>query len=143
MTEGSLQANVAEVARYFRRYGWAFDRLDDETFRTSFRGKNAAFVALVRVTEHWIVFSVNPFVRAPDDGLGPVTLRFLATANFQESVVKLGLDDEDDVFINVELPVDGFSYELFAAALTSLSHAADRLIVLLLQALVIDDRNAA
>ena len=143
MTDGSPQAHVAEVARYFRRYGWAFDRLDDETFRTSFRGKNAAFIALVRMTEHWVVLTVNPFVRSPDGGLGPVALRFLATANFQESIVKLGLDDDDDVFINVELPVEGFSYELFAAALTSLSHAADRLIVLLLQAMVIDDRNAA
>ena len=31
--------SAAEVARFFRRYGWSFDRLDDDTFRTSFRGK--------------------------------------------------------------------------------------------------------
>jgi hypothetical protein len=143
MTSGKTQTTVAEVARYFRRYGWSFDALDDETFRTSFRGKNAAFVALVRVTEHWLVMAVNPFVRAPDDGYGPVALRLLATANHHESIVKLGLDDDDDVFVNVELPVEALSYELFAAALTSLSHAADRLIVPLLQAVVIDERNAA
>jgi hypothetical protein len=143
VTDGSIQANVAEVARFFRRYGWAFDQLDDETFRTSFRGKNAAFIALVRVTEHWIVLTVNPFVRMPEGGLGPVAMRLLATANFHENVVKLGLDDDDDVFVNVELPVEGFTYDLFAAALTSLSHAADRMIVPLLQAIVIDDRNAA
>jgi hypothetical protein len=143
MTAEPMQASAAEIARYFRRYGWRFDVLDDETFRTSFRGKNSAFVALVRVTEHWVVLAVNPLVAAPDAGYGPVALRLLATANHHESVVKLGLDDDDDVFINVELPSEGFSYELFAAALTSLSNAADRLIVPLLQAIVIDERNAA
>jgi hypothetical protein len=143
VSSGSVAVDVAEVARYFRRYGWRFDLLDDETFRTTFRGRNAAFVALVRVTEHWIVLTVNPFVRAPGGGFGAVALRLLATANHQESIVKLGLDDDDDVFINVELPVEGLGYDGFAAALTALSHAADRLIVPLLQAIVIDERNAA
>jgi hypothetical protein len=138
-----VPSQVAEIARFFRRYGWAFDHLDDETFRTSFRGKNAAFVVLVRVTEHWVVFTVNPFVKTPDAGFGPVALRLLATANHHESIVKLGIDDDDDAFVNVELPVEGLNYEVFAAALTSLSHAADRLIVPLLQAVVIDDRNSA
>jgi hypothetical protein len=138
-----VQTHVAEVARFFRRYGWRFDQLDDETLRTSFRGHNAAFVALVRVTEHWVVLTVNPFVRAPHAGYGVVALGLLARANHQENIVKLGLDDDDDVFVNVELPVEGLGYEEFAAALTALSHAADRLIVPLLQAIVIDERNAA
>ncbi|MBM4283521.1 MAG: hypothetical protein FJ137_23195 [Deltaproteobacteria bacterium] len=139
----SVQARVAEVARFFRRYGWRFDMLDDETFRTIFRGRVAAFVALVRVTEHWVVLTVNPFVRPPGAGFGAVALRLLASANHQENIVKLGLDDDDDVFVNVELPTEELGYEEFSAALTALSHSADRLIVPLLQAMAIDERNTA
>jgi len=133
----------AEIARFFRRYGWSFDSIDDDTFRTSFRGKNAAFVALVRVTEHWVVFTINPFVKAPDAGFGAVALKLLAVANQQASLVKLGLDDDGDAFINVELPTESFIYEHFAAALTALTHAADGLLVPILQATVVDDRNLA
>ncbi len=143
MTTESTTTSPAEVARFFRRYGWTFDQIDDDTFRTSFRGKNAAFVALVRVTEHWVVFTINPFVKVPDDGFGPVALKLLALANQQASLVKLGLDDDGDAFINVELPTEDFGYSQFASALTALTHAADGLLVPILQAVVVDDRNDA
>lgn len=143
MNAGSTTTSPAEVARFFRRYGWTFNQLDDDTFRTSFRGKNAAFVALVRVTEHWVVFTINPFVKGPDSGFGAVALKLLAVANQQASLVKLGLDDDGDAFINVELPTEGFEYSQFSAALTALTHAADGLLVPILQAVVVDDRNTA
>ncbi len=141
MSTEPTTTSPAEIARFFRRYGWTFDHIDDDTFRTSFRGKNAAFVALVRVTEHWVVFTINPFVKSPDTGFGPVALKLLSVANQQASLVKLGLDDDGDAFINVELPTEGFSYGQFASALTALTHAADGLLVSILQAVVIDDRN--
>ena len=143
MTAEATTTSPAEIARFFRRYGWTFDQLDDDTFRTSFRGKNAAFVALVRVTEHWVVFTINPFGKGPDAGFGPVALKLLAVANQQASLVKLGLDDDGDAFINVELPTEGFGYDQFSAALTALTHAADGLLVPILQAVVVDDRNVA
>jgi len=143
VTAESAATSPAEIARFFRRYGWIFDQLDEDTFRTSFRGKNAAFVALVRVTENWVVFTINPFVKGPDAGFGPVALKLLAVANQQTSLVKLGLDDDGDAFINVELPTEGFDYSQFSAALTALSHSADGLLVSILQAVVVDVRNAA
>jgi hypothetical protein len=147
VTEEEEQAEAttspAEIARFFRRYGWTFDTIEDDTFRTSFRGKNAAFVALVRVTEHWVVFTINPFVKGPDAGFGVVALKMLAIANQQASLVKLGLDDDGDAFINVELPTEHFTYEHFASALTALTHAADGLLVPILQATVVDERNLA
>jgi hypothetical protein len=81
--------------------------------------------------------------RSPDAGFGPVALKLLAVANQQTSLVKLGLDDDGDAFINVELPTEGFDYTHFSAALTALSHAADGLLVPILQAVVVDARNAA
>lgn len=139
-SEGTL-VSAAEVARFFHRYGWNFDRVDDDTFRTGFRGKNATFVALVRVTEHWIVFTINPFVKAPGTGFGPVAVRMLATANHQATMAKLGIDDDGDAFINVEMPTEAFAFAQFSAALTTLSHFADAMIVPLLQAMAVDDRN--
>ena len=141
-TERRARTDAAEIARFFRRYGWSFERLDDDTFRTGFRGKNAAFVALVRVTPHWVVFTVNPLVRAPKAGFGGAMLRALALANQQANLAKLGLDEDGDAFINVELPSEGFGFSHFVAALGALTHFADTLVVPLLQAQTIDDLNS-
>lgn len=139
--EPRARTNAAEVARFFRRYGWSFERIEDDTFRTGFRGKNAAFVALVRVTAHWVVFTVNPLLRAPDAGFGPATLKALAVANQQANLAKLGIDDDGDAFINVELPTESFEFSHFVAAVGALAHFADTFVVPLLQAKAIDDRN--
>lgn len=141
--ETRTRASAAEVARFFRRYGWSFERIEDDTFRTGFRGKSAAFVALVRVTPHWVVFTVNPLLRAPPAGFGAATLRALAAANQQANLAKLGLDDDGDAFINVEMPTEGFGFAQFSAALGALSHFADAFTVPLLQAQVIDARNGS
>ncbi len=136
------KTSAAEIARYFRRYGWSFERIEEDTFRTGFAGKNASFVALVRVTAHWVVFTVNPLLRVPHGGFGKATLRALAVANQQANLAKLGIDEDGDAFINVELPADGFVFSHFAAALASLAHFADTLVVPLLQAKAVDERNA-
>jgi hypothetical protein len=139
--EPAQKTSAAELARFFRRYGWSFERFEDDTFRTGFRGKNAAFVALVRVTSHWVVFTVNPLLRAPEGGFGPATLRTLAVANQQANLAKLGIDDDGDAFINVELPTEGFTFQHFVAALGALAHFADLFVVPLLQAKAIDERS--
>lgn len=139
--EGRPRTSPAEVARFFRRYGWSFERIDDDTFRTGFRGKNAAFVALVRVTPHWVVFTVNPLLRATGASFGLATLRVLAAANQQANLAKFGLDEDGDAFINVELPTENFTFEHFSAALGALAHFADAFVVPLLQAQAIDEMN--
>jgi hypothetical protein len=135
------RTSPAEVARFFRRYGWSFERLEEDTFRTGFRGKASAFVALVRVTEHWVVFTINPLLKAPPEGFGHATLKALAAANQHANLVKLGIDDDGDAFINVELPSEAFGFETFQTAMGALAAFADRLIVPLLQAQTIDERN--
>ncbi len=136
-----LPATSSDLASFFKKYGWSFERLDDVTFRTGFRGKNAAFVALARVTEHWVVVTINPLVKAPVDGWGPTALFALAAANQHANLVKLGLDDDGDAFITVELPSEGFGYTHFQSAIGALSHFADQLVVPLLQAVAIDERQ--
>jgi hypothetical protein len=135
------RASVASIEDGFKRFGWSYERLDDDTFRTSFRGKNASFIALVRVTEHWVVFTVNPYVQGPVGGFGPVALKLLASGNQQGNLVKLGIDDDGDSFMNVELPAEGFSYPQFQAALTALGHFADAMILQILQAVIVDEHE--
>ncbi len=130
-----------DVERYFERYGWSFDAIDDDTVRTGFRGQSGSFTALVRVTEHWVVFTINPYLRPPGAGWGRASLTALAATNQAIHLAKVGLDNDDDAFLTVELPSEGFSYGLFEEAMAALSTAADGYVVTLLQARAIDERN--
>lgn len=126
------------LERYFERYGWSFERLDELTYRTGFRGQHGAFAALVRVTDHWVIFTINPYVEAPEAGWGLASLRALALANQAINMAKIGLDQDGDVFMTVELPSEGFEYSHFSDAMTTVTHFADSFLVPLLQARAID-----
>ena len=81
----SLETGVtsATLEDYFERYGWSVEQLDTITFRTGFRGRNATFTALVRLTEHWVVFTINPLVRPPENGWGASSLETLSRKRFR------------------------------------------------------------
>jgi hypothetical protein len=87
--ENEERASADFIESSFKRFGWSYERVDEDTFRTSFRGKNASFVSLVRVTEHWVVFTINPFVNGPPGGFGAVALKLLASGNQQGNLIKL------------------------------------------------------
>lgn len=131
----------ADIERYFERYGWSYEKLDEATFRTGFRGQHGTFAALVRLTEHWVIFTINPYLRPPEGGFGIATLRTLALGNHAINMAKLGIDPDGDVFLTVELPSEGFHYSHFADAMTAVTHFADGFIVPLLQAKAIDERS--
>lgn len=132
--------HLEDIERYFERYGWVCDVLDPDTVRTGFRGKNASFTALVRVTAHWVVFTINPYLRPPAGGWGHASLMALSAMNQAVHMAKVGLDKEEDAFLTVELPSEGFGYALFEEAMGALTNAADGFIVPLLQARAIDER---
>lgn len=137
---GGHELSRDDIERYFERYGWSCDVIDEDTVRTGFRGKNGSFTALVRVTEHWVVFTINPYLRPPEGGWGRASLTALAATNHAIHMAKVGLDKDDDAFLTVELPSESFSYGYFEEAIGALANAADGFIVPLLQARVIDER---
>jgi hypothetical protein len=132
---------VDDIAKGFERYGWGYERIDPVTFRTGITGEAGPFVVLLRVTEHWVVTSINPFVERPNGGWGDAALKFLATVNHAMSLAKVGIDQEDDAFLTVELPTEGFGDTHLYDALAALSHYAHKIAVPLLQAIRIDELN--
>lgn len=141
MTASGAATILDKIEDTFEQFGWGYERLDDNTFRTGVGGDNGAFVVLLRVTRHWVVATINPFVARPEEGWGPTALRVMAAANHAINLAKLGLDPDDDAFLTVELPVEGFNQSHLYDALAALSHYADQLVLPILQAVRIDQLN--
>jgi hypothetical protein len=121
-----MQLESEDIAGFFDAYGWRYERESDELYRTGFVGETGHYEIWIRISEHWVYFTINPFVRPrPGEQVSDAVLELLLRTNHDLNLAKLALDDEGDVLMTVELPVAEFSYSHFADALTALSHYAD------------------
>lgn len=118
------------VEGYFTQYGWKFNHGDETgVWQTGFRGDVASFSIIVRITEWWIYFLVNPFVvgpKNPDNKMRFYT--HLLRLNQDVNVAKFYLDRDNDIVLTVELPCDNaqtFQYGEFEDALNLMCHYCD------------------
>ena len=115
-----------ELPGYFDVYGWRYERREPTVFRTGFAGDAGSWDIWVKVSDSLVVFLISPYVpRDVETHPGPVLLRALLAANHELNLAKLGIDDDQDICLSVEMPADAFAYTHFSDALTALAHYAD------------------
>ena len=117
-----------DLPGYFDVYGWRYERRESRVFRTGFVGENGAWDIWVTASELLVVFLISPYVERPEGIVpGAPLLLTMLKANHELNLAKLGLDDDHDVCLSVEMPAEGFGYSQFSDALTALAHYADEL----------------
>ena len=126
---------------HFKKAEWGFEQIDAETFRAGFAGENGTHVILARVTEFWVVFSIDPFIRNRGTAWGSGIIQMLAVLNNKTPLAKFSIDEDNDISLTVDFPVDGFSESSFRQAVMTLGRCADQLMVPLLQVCSIDEKN--
>jgi hypothetical protein len=139
--EASIQTTADRMTAYFDNAGWGFERLALDAFRTGFEGENGNYMMLIRVTEFWIVFSINPYLKRREWDWGSCALEMLASLNEKIPLAKFGIDDDNDISLTVDFPAQDFVETHFRRAILTLGGCADQLIVPLLQICTIEKRN--
>ena len=115
-----------QISEYFSTYGWHYERTGPGLYRTGFEGDTGPYTIWIRVGEHWIYFTINPYLEKPEEGThSPAVHKLLLESNHELNMAKFATDDEGDILVTVEFPREGFLYTHFADALTALSHYAD------------------
>ena len=119
--------SAKEIEAYLGRDGWPFERVDHNTWRSGFRGNNACFRFYIRLSDHWVFFTIVPFLVAPKSPEAEQGLcRRLLELNRDMNMAKFALDDDQDVVLTVELPVENLVFSEFKDALDALSYYADK-----------------
>jgi hypothetical protein len=112
---------------FFEQYGWSYSR--DEGGRdwsTGFRGDVSSFRILVRLTDNWIYFTIIPFIVATKNEACRQRLYWhILRLNRDITLAKFGLDEDNDVLLTVELPIESLDYSEFADALNAICYYAD------------------
>jgi hypothetical protein len=118
---------AARVEEMLTKDGWPFERVDDHTWRSGFRGDVNSFRFFVRLTDNWIFFTIVPFVVAPkSEGAALALYRHLLKLNREINMAKFAIDDDADVVLTVELPTENLDESEFKDALDALSYYADK-----------------
>lgn len=120
---------IEAVEQYFERYGeqgWLYERLDSTTLVSGFQGEATTFQFFVKLSDEWVYFILVPFVSQPKGESKVRLFRYLLQLNYEMNMVKSGIDEDDDIFLAIELAASDLDYEHFSAALDTLSYYADK-----------------
>jgi len=108
--------------------GWPCDQINEDTWRSHFRGKNASFPFFVRIDPAgYVCFAIVPFLKTPEDQDSSAKLYDrLLQLNQSLLMAKFSIDDDLDIVLSVEYPSGELDRSEFDDALDVLSYYADR-----------------
>lgn len=124
-----VKLDAVTVEALLEKDGWPAERIAEDTWRSSFRGRAATFPVFVRVDRDggWVHFAVVPYLRSPEE---PEKAHQLYTRlmqlNQQVLMAKFSIDDDLDVVLSVEYPIAEIDDNEFEDALDVLSYYAER-----------------
>ncbi|OQY24083.1 MAG: hypothetical protein B6I34_03910 [Anaerolineaceae bacterium 4572_32.1] len=115
-----------QIKEFFEQHEMPYTQTEDDTlWYAEIAARENKFEFFVNLDGEWIYFTINPFVPTPEPDCLDNLCRHLARLNYNLTMSKFVIDDDGDVALTVELPVEGFVYAHFAAAIAALSTAAD------------------
>jgi hypothetical protein len=126
-TGARLSLDDAAVRALLTEAGFPCERIHEDTWRSRFRGRNASLPFLVHVSLAHVTFAVVPFLKSPEDPDSAERLyKRLLDLNHTLLMAKFSIDDDLDVVLSVEYPVEELDRSEFHDALSALSYYADR-----------------
>jgi hypothetical protein len=95
------------VHEYLVLAGLTLTRDGSSTWRGSIETWGEDLPLLVQMSQHWLLFDVDPFLQAPASGEGPEALAVeLLRMNRELQLVKFGLSEGSAVVLTAELPTE-------------------------------------
>jgi hypothetical protein len=75
-----------------------FQRLDDNNWRTGFRGDVTSYTIRIRTWQNWIYFTIVPFAVAPKKECWPRLHYYLMRANHEMNAAKFYIDPDNETW---------------------------------------------
>lgn len=116
-----------ELEDVLHKEGWPIERLDETTWRSSFEGASGPQRFFVRLTDHFLLLTVAPYLGPARSAARRLKLyQRLLEINREMNLAKLAIDPDGDTVLTIELPTEHLDETLLEAALATLSHYGDR-----------------
>jgi len=134
MKEESQLPVVKQVAEFLEQLGWEHETVSEETVRTNYHGQFGIEKVMINIYEEGLMIAINPVLKQPAGGWGPSVSQLIRILTNEIHLIRVGIDDDGDVFVKVDLPSDNLTFEEFVYVLINLCQVAEQLYVPILQA---------
>ncbi len=121
------KADVDKIERQLKELRWPVIALSPNTWRSSFKGRAGTFPLVIQVDTGWCRLMVLPIVRLPadQDKADKLYLRLLKL-NGEMLLARFSLDEDGDVVLSVEFPIENLDPSEIRDSLDVLSVYAER-----------------
>ncbi len=110
------------IPEFFERYEWSVEEVEPGIWRAVFADeRDEEYDLFVAQTDAWLHFAVSPLTPRPKAECVSPLHEILLRLNQSLRLARLALDDEGDVALLADLPLDDLRYAHFAAALDALT----------------------
>jgi hypothetical protein len=116
-----------KIDNYLQKLNWKFERINETTIVSGFKGKDAPFTFFIFDSDEWVIFLTYPnLIPIPEEKKGEISI-ILTKFNFDTPFVKFSMDDKGNVIIAVELHESSINEISVEVALDSLCSNAESL----------------
>ena len=116
------------IAQFFEQYEWAAEEIEANVWRASFTTESEEeFDLYVMAGDEWLHFAVSPLVHVGEAERHARLIAALLRLNQRMRIVRLGLDDEGDLNLVADAPIERFDFGDFALILDLLVEYASAL----------------
>ena len=119
---------AVDIPTLFDRYEWGYETVEAGIWRSSFADEqDEEFDLYVAEGEVWLHFAVSPLTPPPRPECSQKLTTLLLRLNQSLRLVRFAVDDDGDVALLADLPMEALTFSLFAATLDALIHYAREL----------------
>ena len=116
------------IPEFFERYEWSCEEIEPGIWRASFADeREEEYDLFVAQTTEWLHFAVSPLTPRPKMECAISLHEIMLRLNQSLRLARLALDDEGDVALLADLPLEALQFAYFAAALDVLTGYARQL----------------
>ena len=134
MSEKSELPVIKQVGEFLEQLGWEHEEVSNNVVRTNYHGQFGVEKVMVNIYDEGLMIAINPVLQQPEGGWGPSVAQLIKILTNEIHLIRVGIDDDGDTFVKVDLPSDNLTFEEFVYVLINLCQVAEQLYVPILQA---------
>jgi len=118
---------ITKFGTYLKSYGWEFSQHTQDELLVRFEGENSQteFHLIIGSDENWVSMTIWPFLFPFPIEKKTDALELLCKRNFQLRLVRLGMTENGETTLCLDLPVEGLTENGFHVALDVITYYAD------------------
>ena|ERR1700688_2821016 len=142
-TGGAQEKAYDEILEFLRQLGWPHQAISKQVMKTFFHGDYGLCEVVIYVGHEDVSLVIDPVVIRRDEFWGEAVYRLVAAMRDQIQHIGIGIDEDGDLFVKVNLPIEQINLERFHCVLIALCQVAENMLLPVLQASAFDHLKAA